>query len=190
MVLSFAAQAATGAGDEGPTFLNGFWKGRGGVNRDGGVAQCYYVMTQFKVAKNVYENVLFKRKCYTPDGQKIVDAKGSQSATSADVNTEIIPGVKVDAKNGQLLAGDTVVGSYTSDTVEVRYEMPSPENPKDTYIWHGKFTLIGKTLVCQEDAVTLAPDKSVKVYNIIYSGVMEPAQGSESNLTKELNDPN
>ncbi len=193
LTLALAANAAptrasTAAVDEGPTFLNGFWRGRGAVIRDGALTQCFYVLTEFRVKDNAYDNPGFKRKCLTAKGQAD-KADHTNDPDGLNVKIENLPPVSVTAKDGKLSFGEMLVGTYTKDSVDVRFELPSDEVPDGTYIWHGHFTLVDGALVTQEDSVILDAKKNIVKKNIIYGGVLELDNGSPEELEKELKDP-
>ena len=188
-LLGMVATVSVGAhADEGPTWLNGFWRGRGAVIRDGGMGQCSYVFTEFRISENSYLNTAFKRKCLSPTGQSKVD--GGQTVTKDDIVIENLPAVAVTAKDGKLMTGETQVGTYTDKDVEVSYRIPFYNEPPNTFTWHGRFSLVNGSLVFQEDAATYGPDGKLIRKDIVYGGVMEPVQGDTEKLTEELTDPN
>jgi hypothetical protein len=189
MIKSVAVAALLGAmgvahADEGPTFLNGFWRGQGAVIRNGAVGGCFYVFTEFRVENNTYVNTAFKRKCLDAKGQALRDQGAAPGAEN--VVFENLPAVAVEAKDGKLINNSTVVGSYTNDSVDIRFDIPNYNQSGNRFVWHTHMKLVNGALVTLEDGATYLPDGNVKTYDITYGGVLSPETNDPAKLSEEL----
>jgi hypothetical protein len=184
VVIALLGGMGVAHADEGPTFLNGFWRGQGAVIRDGAVGACFYVFTEFQVENNSYLNTAFKRKCLDAKGQALQNQ--GEKPGAGDVVFENLPAVAVEARDGKLIYNSAVLGSYTNDSVDIRFDIPNYQKSGNRFVWHMHLTLVNGALITQEDGVTYLPDGRVKKYDITYGGVMEPVKGDPAQLSAEL----